>query len=367
MKIVIVGAGPIGCYAAYLLAKAGKEVEVYEEHEKIGLPFQCTGLLTTSINKILKVPEDMITNKINKIKVFSPNNNIELNLKKEEIVLDRTEFDKHLARIAEKAGAKIFTSHRFLNFKNNEVTIKNLKDNKLKQVKANFLIGADGPNSKVRDLINRKKIDFYVGVQATAVMKHDKNSLDTFFGNKFPGFFGWIVPTSKRSVRIGLAARKKAGLLFDKFIKKMLNGDGLCEHQGGLIPVYNPQLTIIKNNIAIVGDAATHVKSTTGGGIVPGMIGAREIVNKILKRKKTAKNISLKIHRQLILHNIARKVLDNFTDDDFDLLISLCKKKKIKNLLENMSRDYPSKFMIKMLWKEPRFLLFGRRLLKYYF
>ncbi|MEM4264021.1 MAG: NAD(P)-binding protein, partial [Candidatus Woesearchaeota archaeon] len=42
--ISIIGAGPVGSFAAYLLAKAGFEVSIFEEHEKIGLPVQCTGL-----------------------------------------------------------------------------------------------------------------------------------------------------------------------------------------------------------------------------------------------------------------------------------------------------------------------------------
>ena len=34
--ISIIGGGPSGNYAAYLLAKAGQEVEVFEEHRKTG-------------------------------------------------------------------------------------------------------------------------------------------------------------------------------------------------------------------------------------------------------------------------------------------------------------------------------------------
>ena len=33
--ISIIGAGPVGNYTAYLLAKKGKNVNVFEEHEKI--------------------------------------------------------------------------------------------------------------------------------------------------------------------------------------------------------------------------------------------------------------------------------------------------------------------------------------------
>ena len=38
MDIAIIGAGPIGCYAGYLLAKNGHTVSIYENHPQIGLP-----------------------------------------------------------------------------------------------------------------------------------------------------------------------------------------------------------------------------------------------------------------------------------------------------------------------------------------
>ena len=50
MKVVVIGGGPIGCYTAYLLAKEGHSVEIYENHKKIGAPIQCTGILTSSFD-----------------------------------------------------------------------------------------------------------------------------------------------------------------------------------------------------------------------------------------------------------------------------------------------------------------------------
>lgn len=34
----IIGAGPIGSYLAYLLAKNNQEVRIFEEHKEIGKP-----------------------------------------------------------------------------------------------------------------------------------------------------------------------------------------------------------------------------------------------------------------------------------------------------------------------------------------
>ena len=56
--ISIIGAGPVGCYLAYLLSKQGKQVQIFEEDSKIGRPIQCTGIVTSSINKIIKVKKE---------------------------------------------------------------------------------------------------------------------------------------------------------------------------------------------------------------------------------------------------------------------------------------------------------------------
>ena len=60
--IVIIGAGPVGCYAAYLLAKKGKKVAVFEEHKKIGRPVHCTGIVTSSFGKIFDIKKEFLVN-----------------------------------------------------------------------------------------------------------------------------------------------------------------------------------------------------------------------------------------------------------------------------------------------------------------
>src|SRR3989338_11189592 len=127
--IPIIGAGPAGSYLAYLLAKKGKEVTLIEEHEKIGSPVQCTGIVTASIDKFVKLPDDVIANKCSKVIVVSKNSRIEA--KTDEIVMWRNKFDEFLANMAIDAGAKILTNHQFVGFNNkNSIKIKNKNNDK---------------------------------------------------------------------------------------------------------------------------------------------------------------------------------------------------------------------------------------------
>ena len=48
VDVVIVGAGPVGGRAAKLLSERGVSVLMLEEHEEVGRPFQCAGLVTPS-------------------------------------------------------------------------------------------------------------------------------------------------------------------------------------------------------------------------------------------------------------------------------------------------------------------------------
>ena len=46
--VVIIGAGPVGGYTARLLSERGLSVVMIEEHNEVGRPFQCAGLVTPS-------------------------------------------------------------------------------------------------------------------------------------------------------------------------------------------------------------------------------------------------------------------------------------------------------------------------------
>ena len=70
MEIIIIGAGPIGCYAGYLLAKEGYEVDIYENHSHIGSPIQCTGLLTSDFDQFNLPMDSFLVNTFSAILII---------------------------------------------------------------------------------------------------------------------------------------------------------------------------------------------------------------------------------------------------------------------------------------------------------
>ncbi|MBW2977995.1 geranylgeranyl reductase family protein [Candidatus Woesearchaeota archaeon] len=356
--IVIVGAGPVGCFLGYLLAKEGRNVAIYEEHAIIGKPIQCTGLVTKELSSVVKLKKEFILNRLNIARVCSYNNSVEVGIN--EYVLDRVKFDKHLADLAVKSGAKIIHGAKVIDIGKNEIFIKSKKGKV--RVKADIIIGADGPNSIIAKKINKIKRRNYVGLQARIKGNFDDNQHITYFGDVCPGFFAWVVPESKKIARIGLACEKDVKGCFDRLLKKLkINNNDIINKQAGLMPLYDKKLKVQERGMYLVGDAATQVKATTGGGLVFGLKAAKILADCIINGKDYTKRLK-KLNKELSIHLKIRSILNRFNDKDFSYLIKLVRGEKVQSVLKNSNREYPSKLMLKLLFNEPRFLFFMKKL-----
>ena len=61
--IIVIGAGPAGCYAAKTIAECGLRTLILEEHGTIGLPRHCSGWLIGAkfTDEIVDVIKDRIS------------------------------------------------------------------------------------------------------------------------------------------------------------------------------------------------------------------------------------------------------------------------------------------------------------------
>ena len=358
--ISIIGAGPAGNYLAYLLAKDNLDVSVFEEHETIGMPVQCTGITTSYLSELVELKKDFVVNKVNKARIFAPDNRfVDIRLDN-NIILDRTRFDQYLMEKAKKAGAKFFLNHRFIGYKNNIIKIQDINANMIKDIKTDYLIGADGPLSDVaKSALLKCKKDFLIGIQAR-VRLNNQNIVEFY---PFIEKYAWVVPESKSIVRIGLATRKNPKKALNDFLRKRLKKYDIIDMQAGLIPVYNSKIKTQKENVFLVGDAAAMVKATTGGGIIQGLIAARALADSIINKKNYSKEWKKTVGRDLLIHLKMRNIMNKFSAKDWNYLIKLFNKEKTKKILSSYDRDFPSRFLFKLALTEPRLLYF----LKYIF
>ena len=356
--ITIVGAGPAGNYLGCLLAKQGKEVTIFEEHEKVGSPVQCTGIVTHSIERFFKLKNEVVAKRLNKVIVVSKDNKITANV--DEIVMWRDKFDMFVADMAQDAGAEILLNHQFMGFNGKtSIRVKDKKNSRVKEINADVIVGADGPYSavaKASGILGSSKN--YIGMQAKVKLKMDTAAFETHFGSNFPDFFGWCVPESEDTARLGIGVFKNAPYYFYKFLKSRTGKKNVLCWESGLIPLYNPKMPIQKGNVYLIGDAASQVKATTGGGIVPSLKAAHTLCDCIINNKNYDREFKKQSGRELRLHLKIRNVLNKFSDEDYDRLLGLMNQEKVRKILKKYDRDTPIPLVVNLLLREPRFLGF---------
>ena len=98
MEVLIIGAGPIGCFAAQLLKNNGIN-PVLLEHNSLGKPVHCAGIVSSEVLNIVK---DYISRDVLEMRLTNFNNTpgkiLFCNKDRIAIVLDREKFDISLAK-----------------------------------------------------------------------------------------------------------------------------------------------------------------------------------------------------------------------------------------------------------------------------
>ena len=100
------------------------------------------------------------------------------------------------------------------------------------------------------------------------------------------------------------------------------------------------------------------VKATTGGGIIQGLIAARTLADSIINKKDYNKVWKKAIGKDLLMHLKMRGIMNKFSAKDWNYLIELFNKEKLKKILASYDRDFPSRFLVKLTLTEPKLLYF---------
>ena len=351
MGVRIFGAGPAGTRTAELLAKAGHDVTVYEEHDEIGKPVQCTGILTNAVEDVLEIPDRVVDFKINKVRVHSPNARLDITFTKPNLVVDRTKLDNWLAKKAKKAGASIETGVKLLR---PGITLKVKTSRGVEYWKHETTIGADGPHSRIAKHINpHLRREYFAGLQAT--IESDNDGAIEFY--PFIKNIAWATPESNDRMRIGVMSRLNIKTSFEK-LKKLFPGR-ILSTQSGTIPYYQPELKRSEKGFYLIGDAAGMVKATTGGGIVQALKAAPLLTEAITKNKNWDALWKRKQGTDLWLHRKIREKLDKFNENDWDELLQDCSPPSIMKILNEVPRDYTKSMMTKLVMRKPALMKYA--------
>jgi len=331
-KIVIVGAGPVGCYTAQILKNYGYEPLLIEEHSQVGRPLHCTGLVGRALFQEkrpfdFKIPSSAITNIINGAVIHYDGEYFGIEREKVAYVIDREKFDKALSD-----SLNIIYENKFLGLERNKSGY--IVETDKGEFPADLVIGADGANSAVRKILNpdANNIQLYKGMQLRVRAKSRHKDFVEVYLKKFAFF--WIVPEADGIVRIGAISDNPYHDL-KKFLKEAKIKGEILDRFGGVVVVGVCNSTV-KDNIAIVGDAACQMKPLTYGGVYFGLKAADILVGCIksnrladydrLWKKELASEIRIGLKIKQVYNRLDHK--------EFKEIFNLLKKQK--NLIERV-------------------------------
>ena len=346
--VAVVGAGPVGSTFARYIADKGYEVVMFERKREIGVPLQCAGLLGKKIKDLNILPDEYILNEVYGAYLHSPSDNILKVSRKdpEAYVIDRVGYDKFLAAQAVASGVELLLNHKVsgLDINTGEIRVSNLD----KSFNAEVIIGADGHASGVSEIFNPQSKSV-MAAQYLLDMGRDVFDTDNVHlyanANISPGFL-WIIPVSKSMARIGLFANMDYNGL-NRVLKDFMSDNcyknvTILKKYHGFIPIYDSKKDIVKDRTILLGDAASQVKPTTGGGLIIGFECAKMASNTVLKALKMKDYSILKeyenIHRKRFKSELkvqieVQKIFESLTNEDLDQMFLKLKEGNAEELI----------------------------------
>ena len=275
--VAIVGAGPIGSTLAYELAKENINVCLIDKKKVIGLPLQCAGIINKRVLEINHIPAEFILNKVKGAFIHSRNHSLTVSKDEDQaLIIDRVALDQYLFKRAVQEGVDSHLSSKVLSIDDMSGEVEFKRDSKVETIRSRIIVGADGPLSVVSSAIGND-FDYYCASQYLVRVDgiEEMSFVDLYaYENLFPGFI-WVIPTYKNILRVGLFSDydyKKQAETLDDFLRNDFRYDNyeVIEKYKGKIPIYNKGNRLYRNRALVIGDAASQVKPTTGGGLLIG-------------------------------------------------------------------------------------------------
>ncbi len=382
---IIIGGGPVGSYAALNLAKLGVKVTVFEEHPEIGLPSHCAGHLSIrslSNMGLYPLPNGIVENTFSTANFYSSaGTKFSLHLSRPvTVAVNRARFDKYLARQAEAAGARFVLNAcvQSLIMADGFVKGVNIQRNggKEEQVYSKITLDAEGVSSRLLRQVGLTALKpeglvYAVEAEVENVQDVERDAVEVYFGKAYaPGFYGWLIPKLDGTAKVGLATNKGNP---QKFLRELMSKHPAASKQlvkakitqigYHAISLGGPIDRAYSNGFLAVGDCASQVKPTTGGGVIFGLTCAKtaaETASEALQRGDVSSDF-LRVYQKRCSDLLGfdfsvmlrlRRFLDSLSDVKVDEVLRFCGKLGVDKALSDVDEiDFQGKLMLKVLGK----------------
>lgn len=382
--VAVIGGGPGGLHVARLLAGAGFDVTVLEEHEVSGDPVHCTGVLAAEAFDEFDVPRDSILNELRTARFVAPSGySISYTTPSvEAVAVDRLVFDRLLYESARRAGARLVPRSRAvsLDIAQHGVRITLAGGS---TVRSRACVLACGANYRLQQQLGLGLPAAYLQSAQLELPCVRPGDVEVHFGRAVaPDGFAWIVPVLRHRsdwhARIGVMCRRDSASSFNRFIT------AVEERLGLLVPAPSPQPRrrmlplapiprTFTDRVLAIGDAAGIVKATTGGGIYYSLVSAglaADVLAPALRRDRLGastlaqyeslwrRKLGPEIDAQLELRTLAHRM----DDGDIEALFELARTDGIMPLVRRTAKFNHHRTLIRALLRHPpaRRVLFDR-------
>ena len=382
---IVVGGGPAGSYCAFNLAKLGNTVTLFEEQAQIGLRSHCAGHLSIRSLRdrgLYPLPSGIVDNTFSKANFYSPvGTRFSLQLSQPVTAsVNRTRFDQYLGKQAEEAGARIVlnsyvkslvTSGRFVR----GVKVRNL-DGKEDRTLSKVTVDAEGVSSRLLKQVElhafkREGLVYGVEAEVENVKDVETDAVEVYFGKVFAaGLYGWLIPRPDGTAKFGLATSNgnpHDNLLFlmnkHPVASRQLRSAKITNIAYHAITLGGPIERSYANGFLAVGDCASQVKPTTGGGVILGLTCAKiaaETASEAIRQGDVSADM-LSVYQKRCSDLLGfdfyvmlrlRRFLNSLSDEKLDQMLRVCGKLGVDKSLRDVNEiDFQGKMILQSVWK----------------
>jgi digeranylgeranylglycerophospholipid reductase len=277
--------------------------------------------------------------------------------------VNRARFDAFLAENAQRAGAQFRLGHRVNSLLLEDGFVKGINvahESSMRQVHSDLVVDAEGISSRLLrqaglEAFRAKGLVYAVEAEIEGVADVEAHAVEVYLGQDYaPGFYGWLIPRLDGTAKLGLATiHGNPKLYLQALIRKHpVASKQLCKAKilsqaYHAITLGGPLKQAYTNGFLAVGDCASQVKPTTGGGVVFSITCANiaaqvaaealecgDVSASALKSYQRQIDSTLAFDTRFMLR--ARKTINRFSDIKLERAISFAAKMNLSKALADV-------------------------------